>query len=784
MSEHEKPVREQRIEFYAGPAGGWGALRSVKDALLKHKIPVKGARTLLSANQPDGFDCPGCAWPDRNHASSFEFCENGVKAVAAEATARRTGPELFERYSVAELAQQSDFWLEDQGRLTHPMLYDSRSDRYRPIEWDAAFGLIARHLNSLSSPNEAIFYTSGRASNEAAFLYQLFVREYGTNNFPDCSNMCHEPSGNAMRDQIGVGKGTVTLHDFTLADAIFVFGQNPGTNHPRMLGELRAANKRGARIVSFNPMRERGLERFADPQSKLEMLTMGSSPISTHYFQLRGGGDLAAVKGMMKRLLEREDAGERLLDREFIATHTQGFDSIAADLRSQSWSQIVEESGLTLEQIHTAADVYCQAKAVIFCWGMGITQHQSSVATIQTMINLLLMRGNLGRPGAGACPVRGHSNVQGDRTMGIWEHPPAALLDSLREVFGFEPPRAPGFDTVDSIRAMLDGRGKVFFALGGNFAAATPDTLETWKALRRCDLTVHVSTKLNRSHLVHGREALILPCLGRTEIDIQAGGPQGVTVEDSMSMVHLSAGINPPASSQLLSEPAIIARLADATLRERSRVRWQWLIEDYRRIRDLIEQVFADFKDFNARVAEPGGFRLYNSASERVWNTDTGRANFLTHPIPTDTPVHRARRRIKDAIVFTLQTTRSHDQYNTTIYGHDDRYRGVFGQRRVLFINRDDIRALGFRDGDWVDLLTVWDDGQDRRADRFRLIGYDIPRGNIAAYYPETNPLVPLDSVALNAGTPTSKAIPVVLVAHRASQSDARIDEEEVVSTA
>jgi molybdopterin-dependent oxidoreductase alpha subunit len=784
MSERDKPVHEQKIEFYEGPAGGWGALRSVKNALLKHNIPVKGARTLLSANQPDGFDCPGCAWPDRNHASTFEFCENGVKAVAAEATARRTGPELFERYTVAELARQSDFWLEDQGRLTHPMVYDARSDRYLPIEWDAAFALIARHLNSLSDPNEALFYTSGRASNEAAFLYQLFVREFGTNNFPDCSNMCHEPSGSAMREQIGVGKGTVTLDDFTLADAIFVFGQNPGTNHPRMLGELRAANKRGARIVTFNPMRERGLERFADPQSKLEMATLGSSPISTHYFQLRGGGDLAVVKGMMKRLLEREDAGESLLDREFIDTHTQGFETLATDLRAQHWAEIVEESGLSLEQIHAAADVYCSARSVIFCWGMGITQHQNSVATIQTLVNLLMMRGNLGRPGAGACPVRGHSNVQGDRTMGIWEKPPASLLDSLREVFGFEPPRAVGYDTVESIHAMLDGRGKVFFALGGNFAAATPDTVQTWKALRRCQLTVHVSTKLNRSHLVHGREALILPCLGRTEIDVQATGPQGVTVEDSMSMVHLSSGINPPASPQLLSEPAIVARLAAATVGERSRVRWQWLIEDYGRIRHLIEQVFADFKDFNARVAVPGGFRLPNTASERVWKTNTCKANFFTHAIPRDTPVHRARRRVKDAIVFTLQTTRSHDQYNTTIYGHDDRYRGVFGQRRVLFINREDIRALGFRDGDWVDILTVWDDGHERRADRFRLVAYDIPRGNIAAYYPETNPLVPLASVALNAGTPTSKSIPVVLVPHRVRQDEERIEEEEAVTTA
>ena len=531
--------------------------------------------------------------------------------------------------------------------------------------------------------------------------------------------------------------------------------------------------QRGARIVSFNPMRERGLERFADPQNKFEMASMGSSPISTHYFQLRGGGDLAAVKGMMKRLIEREDAGERLLDHRFIAAHTQGFQALADDLRAQEWDEILGESGLTLEQIHAAADVYAGARSVIFCWGMGITQHQNSVATIQMLVNLLLMRGNMGRPGAGACPVRGHSNVQGDRTMGIWEKPPASLLDSLRRVFGFEPPRAQGFDTVEAIQAMLDGRGKVFFAMGGNFAAATPDTVQTWKALRRCALTVHVSTKLNRSHLVHGREALILPCLGRTEIDMQAAGPQGVTVEDSMSMVHISAGINPPASPLLLSEPAIVARLATATLGARSQVQWMWVIEDYRRIRDLIGKVFPDFRDFNARVAEPGGFRLYNGASERVWLTDSGKASFEVHPIPRDTPVHRARRRMKDTVVFTLQTTRSHDQYNTTIYGHDDRYRGVFGQRRVLFINRDDIRALGMKDGDWVDIHTVWDDGQDRRADRFRLVSYDIPRGNLAAYYPETNPLVPLSSVALNAGTPTSKSIPVLLMPHVAGQDEA-----------
>ncbi|MCS4295266.1 molybdopterin-dependent oxidoreductase alpha subunit [Comamonas sp. BIGb0152] len=756
-------MQEQKIAFYKGPAGGWGALNSVKNTLLHHDIALKGAKTLLSANQPDGFDCPGCAWPDRNHASTFEFCENGVKAVAAEATARRAGPELFARYSVRELAQQSDFWLEDQGRLTQPMVYDPASDHYQPIAWGDAFALIARHLNALPSPDQAVFYTSGRASNEAAFLYQLFVREYGTNNFPDCSNMCHEPSGSAMRDQIGVGKGTVTLADFEEADAIFIFGQNPGTNHPRMLGELREAHKRGARIVSFNPLRERGLERFADPQDKLEMATLGSSPISTHYFQLRVGGDLAALRGMLKHVLEQEASRGGVLDHGFIAAHTTGFEALAQSLQSEDWALLAQESGLSEAQMRAAAEVYLGADKVIACWGMGITQHAHSVATIQMIVNLLLLRGHIGRPGAGPCPVRGHSNVQGDRSMGIWEKPPAALLDRLQEVYGFAPPRAPGMDTVDAIASMRDGRAQVFFALGGNFAAATPDTYETWKGLQRCALTVQVTTKLNRSHVVHGRQALLLPCLGRTEIDLQNGQPQGVTVEDSMSMVHLSMGMNPPASEHLLSEPAIVARLAHATLGARSRVNWLALAADYALIRDEIAKVFPDFADFNQRVAVPGGFRLRNTASERIWATASGKASFHAHAVPVDTPTHRARARLRDQRVFTLLTTRSHDQYNTTIYGMDDRYRGVFGQRRVVFIHADDIRALGMADGDWVNIRTVWDDGQPRQVDGFKLVAYDIPRGNLAAYYPETNPLVPLSAVAAHAGTPTSKSIPVVL---------------------
>ena len=752
------------------PAGGWGALRSVAKQLTEQGIPIHGAKTLLSANQPDGFDCPGCAWPDRDHTSTFEFCENGAKAVAAEATRHRATPELFAKYTVLELARHSDHWLENQGRLTHPMRLDAASDRYVPVSWDDAFAQIASHLNGLASPNEAIFYTSGRTSNEAAFLYQLFVREFGTNNFPDCSNMCHEPSGVGLKAQIGVGKGTVSLQDFELADAIFIFGQNPGTNHPRMLGELRQAAKRGAAIVSFNPLRERGLEKFADPQDTLQMLTGGSTRISSDYFQLRIGGDLAAVKGIIKHALEvdvqrQRDGQPRVLDLVFIAEHTTGFEAFAADVANETWATIETESGLTREELARAGNIYLHAERTICCWGMGITQHKHSVATIQMIANLLLLRGNLGRPGAGACPVRGHSNVQGDRTMMIYEKPDAAFLDRLGEVFDFSPPREHGFDTIGAIEAMRDGRARTFFGMGGNFATATPDTAATHVALRRCDLTVHVATKLNRSHLVHGREALILPCLGRTEIDMQAAGPQAVTVEDSMSMVHLSAGINAPAALALLSEPAIVARLAAATLGARSKTPWLWLVEDYDRIRDRIAAVFDDFHDFNTRVRVPGGFRLPNAAAERRWHNPEAKAVFKIHAVPADTPLHRARAG-RERPVFLLATTRSHDQYNTTIYGMNDRYRGVFGERRVLFINGADIATLGMAAGDWVDLQSLCEDDVKREAKRFLLVDYNIPRGCLAAYYPETNALVPLSSFADDARTPTSKSIPVIVSPH------------------
>jgi len=748
------PDGKAQIRPYDKPAGGWDALKSSWDALRRQDAVLRGPGTLLRTNQPTGFDCPGCAWPDRNPHSTFEFCENGVKAVANEATSKRVDRDFFAAHPVSWLAQQDDEYLEAQGRLTEPMVYDAGSDRYVPIGWDEAFAKIASALRALSSPDEAIFYTSGRTSNEAAFLYQLFVRACGTNNLPDCSNMCHEPSGVAMTEQIGSGKGSVTLDDFERAEAIFVFGQNPGTNHPRMLGELRRAAKRGCRIVVFNPLRERGLECFTDPQSPAEMLGGGSTAIATHYFQPRIGGDLAVVTGIAKVVVER---GEDALDRAFIDAHTIGFDAFAGHLRAIEWDAIERESGLSRTQLEQAAEVYIDSRATIACWGMGLTQHRRSVATIQALVALLLMRGNIGKPGAGPCPVRGHSNVQGDRTMGIYEKPSDAFLDRLAAEFGFTPPRAHGFDTVDAIQAMHDGRGKLFFAMGGNFAAATPDSALTHAALRNCALTVQVSTKLNRSHVVHGREALILPCLGRTEIDQQAGGLQAVTVEDSMSMVHLSSGMNAPASRALLSEPAIVARLGAATLPDCG-IPWLALVEDYDRIRERIARVVPGFEDFNARVRAPGGFHLHHPCRERVFPTPDGKARFFAHALIDGPSAHPSATQP----LLQLMTVRSHDQYNTTVYSANDRYRGVHGLRRVCFISRADLDALGLSNGEQVDLVSVWDDGE-RVARDFRLVEYDIPAGCLASYFPETNALVPLAHHADRARTPASKSIPVYL---------------------
>ncbi|KYF97157.1 hypothetical protein BE18_30910, partial [Sorangium cellulosum] len=732
---------------------------------LQHAVSEMGVaravRTLLHVNQGEGFDCPGCAWPEpEEHRSAAEFCENGAKAVAEEATLRRVTPEFFRKHSVEELSRQSDHWLGKQGRLVHPMLLDEGASHYRPVSWDEALELVASSLRALGSPDEAVFYTSGRTSNEAAFLYQLFVREYGTNNLPDCSNMCHESSGVGLREAIGVGKGTVSLHDFERADAIFVVGQNPGTNHPRMLSTLREARLRGCEIVTVNPLPEVGNERFQHPQHPLDLVGAGV-PLSTLFLQVRINGDVALFTGIIKEMLEEEERRPgAVLDRAFIERHTHGFEAFAAAVRAAPWDDIVEQSGIPRDRIRAAAEVAMRSERTIACWAMGITQHQNGVANVQQVMNFLLLRGNVGRPGAGPCPVRGHSNVQGDRTMGIWERPPAELLDRIEENFGFSPPRRHGLDTVAAIAAMAEGRARVFFALGGNFLSATPDTAFTARALARCDLTAHVSTKLNRAHLVTGRRALILPCLGRTERDVQARGPQFVTVENSMGVVSSSRGNLPPASELLRSEVAIVAGLARATLGARSRVPWEALTADYDRIRDLIERTIDGFDDFNARVKDPRGFALPNAAARREFRTATGKANFLVHPLP--------RHELEPGELL-MMTIRSHDQYNTTIYGLDDRYRGVRGGRRVVFMNAEDAAERGLAQGDLVDVTSRFSDGE-RAARAFRVVLYTIPRGNVAAYFPEANVLVPLGSIADKSNTPASKSI--VVRVRRAVASD------------
>ncbi len=760
-----------KVKTYKSPAAGWGALKSVTTHMAKEKVSPTNYKMIFKQNQPKGFDCPGCAWPDREHTSTFEFCENGIKAVAAEATSKRVTQEFFAQNSVTQLMQESDYELEEHGRLTSPMVYDETTDHYKPISWDDAFQLIAHHLKQLPDPNMASFYTSGRASNEAAFLYQLFARCYGTNNFPDCSNMCHEATSRGLPLTVGVGKGTVNFDDFEHTDTLLLFGHNPGTNHPRMLGELRECAKRGAMIVSINPLRERGLERFTSPQSPLEMLTLSSTDLCSAFVQPKLGGDFALIKAIAKGVLELDDAAvkaktERILDVEFINTHTQGFEDFANDLRHANWDELVEISGVPYPQIEALIKIYVKGKAVICTWGMGLTQNKHAVATIQMLSNLMMMRGNIGKRGAGLCPLRGHSNVQGDRTVGIEERPTPEFLDRLKKVFDFEPPREHGLDVVNTVKAMLEGKVKVFFGLGGNFAMATPETPRTWEALRSCNLTVHVTTKLNRSHLVHGKDALILPTLGRTEVDVQAGKQQGITVEDSFSSVHVSFGLNKPASPDLRSEIAIVAGMAHAVLGS-EKIKWLWYVDDYSRIRDAIEQVFDDFKDFNKRIEIPGGFNLYSPARERIWKTKSGKAQFIVNGFEQDTPVSRAKKRYGKELML-LMTFRSHDQYNTTIYGLNDRYRGIFDQRQVLFANAQDIERLGYTPGALVDIESIWDDSVKRLVKKFVLVEYDIPPGCLAAYYPETNPLVPLESVADLAGTPTSKLIPVILSASAA----------------
>jgi molybdopterin-dependent oxidoreductase alpha subunit len=748
MPEHVTPPEEPKVGKPKRTAVGLPGIAHSLQYALEEMGPKRSLQTLLKMNHVDGFDCPSCAWPDPDRRKAAEFCENGAKAVAWEATRKRVDAGFFAAHSVAELREQPDHWLEHNGRLTEPMYLAPGATHYAPISWDDALALTADRLRALPDPNRAVFYTSGRASNEAAFAYQLLARRFGTNNLPDCSNMCHESSGRALNQTIGVGKGTVTLDDIAKhAELIVIVGQNPGTNHPRMLTALEDAKKRGARIVAINPLREAGLVKFRNPQTPRGLVGPGTK-LADRHLPVRVNGDLALFAGVNRALLEREDAHPgTVLDQDFIDKYCDGFQAAATAWRGLDWARIEADSGLSRKQIEDFTSDVVAAESVIVCWAMGLTQHRNAVATIREIVNFLLLRGNIGRPGAGAAPIRGHSNVQGDRTVGIWEKMPAAFLDRLRDEFGFDPPRAPGWDTVDSIRAMRDGKVDVFMALGGNFTAATPDTELTEASMAKCALTVHVATKLNRSHLCHGREALILPCLGRTERDERGGREQFVSVEDSMSVVHSSRGRLLPGSDQLRSEVAIVTGLGRALFGDD--VGWAQMGEDYSVIRKHIEHVVPGFHAYEERVKAPGGFILPNGPRDsRTFNTESGSARFTVNP-PDTVEVPEGH--------LLLQTVRSHDQFNTTVYGLDDRYRGIKGGRRVVFVNTDDLGDRGLRDGDLVDLVSVWHDGE-RRAPGFRAVEYATPRGCAAAYFPEANVLVPLDSTAEGSNTPVSKS--------------------------
>ncbi|MFC6063007.1 FdhF/YdeP family oxidoreductase [Streptomyces ochraceiscleroticus] len=714
------------------------------------------ALTLLNINQPKGIDCPGCAWPEpapgKRHMN--EYCENGAKHINDEATSRRVTRDFFREHSIAELDTKSDYWLNQQGRLTEPMVKRPGATHYEPIGWDDAFGLLAEELKALASPDEALFYVSGRLNNEAAFLLQLFARAYGTNNLPDCSNMCHESSGFAMTETLGIGKGSVSLDDIHHSDLVFVVGQNPGTNHPRMLSALEETKRNGGRVIAVNTLPEAGLMRFKHPQRPRGVIGRGT-PIADQFLHIRAGGDLALFQALNRLLLEAEDAAPgTVLDHDFIEAHTIGSADFAEHVRTVSWEHVLEATGLTREEIKRVHAQVLKSKKIIVCWAMGLTQHKHGVPTIREIINFLLLRGNIGRPGAGVCPVRGHSNVQGDRTMGVWEKMPQKFLDALEKEFGFTPPAHHGLDAVNGIHAMYEGRAKFFLGVAGNFVRATPDSAVTEEAMRKCRLTAHISTKLNRSHTVCGDTALILPTLGRSDRDFQNGVEQFITVEDSMSDVHASRGKLPPASPHLLSEVAIISRLAHRTLGDEPFIPWEQFEGDYGTIRDRISRVVPGFEDFNARVAKPGGFHLPNPVNERVFRTPSGKAVFTSNEF---TMPHVPEGHL------LLQTLRSHDQWNTVWYAPNDRYRGIHHARRVVLVNPADLADLGIADRSVVDLVSVWHDGTERRAEHFEVVGYPASRGSAAAYYPETNVLVPLDSVADFSNCPTSKGVVIRL---------------------
>lgn len=757
--------RKPKIEPYEGPAGGWGSLKSVAGVLKREKVRLPGAaHELLRQNKAGGFMCVSCAWPKPAHPHPFEFCENGAKASAWELTSLRVGPEFFAQHTVSELLSWSDHALEQAGRLTQPMRYDRASDKYVPGEWSEAFAAIGARLQALDRKS-VVFYASGRASLETSYLYALFARMYGNNNLPDSSNMCHEATGVALRKSVGSPVGTVVLDDFDRCDAIFFFGQNAGSNSPRMLHDLQRAARRGVPIVTFNPLRERGLERFKSPQNPLQMLGGGATRISSQYYQVKAGGDIAAIMGLCKALIAMDDAAAqansaRVLDHQFIAQHTHGFAAFAAVVRARGWDEIEAASGLSRAALEQAAGVYAKANAVIGIYGMGLTQHRLGEHNVHMVANLLLLRGNVGKPGAGLCPVRGHSNVQGQRTVGIADDPALVPLARLAEQYGFEPPREKGLNTVEACEGVLNGTVHAFMGLGGNFIRAIPETARMEAAWRTLRLTVQIATKLNRSHLVNGEVAYLLPCLGRIERDLQNGRPQAVSTEDSTSCIHGSLGRHEPASLHLLSETRIVCELAKATLPPNPRAPWDEWASDYATIRDAIERTYPEqFRDYNKRMWTPGGFHRPNSARQRIWKTDTGKANFIVPPALSATGFDDAPDRMR------LITLRSNDQFNTTIYGYHDRFRGVHDTRLIVFMNVADIARLKLRDGQSVALVSDAGDGVPREVRGLRVVAYDIPVGCVGGYYPECNPLIPLWHHTELSKTPAAKSVPVRIVA-------------------
>ena len=758
MSESNKEIKVQPPEKFTGlkfdgpkeSSVGKAAIGSAMGQMAKYMKPADAIKLSLKINQKGGFDCPGCAWPDPDddRSSIGEYCENGIKAIAEEAQKKALTSEFFSKYSVQEISELSDFEMGKTGRLTEPMFLDEGSSHYKSISWTEAFQLIARELNQLNSPDEALFYTSGRTSNEAAYLYQLFVRAYGTNNLPDCSNMCHESSGVALSETVGIGKGSVTLQDIHEAEVLIIMGQNPGTNHPRMLSAIEKCKVNGGKVISVNPLPEAGLIKYTDPQSPKRMLTNGIK-ITDLFLPIKINGDVAFLKALMYELHKMDiDQGGDLIDYDFIEKHTNGYEDFIKAISQIDYMACLKQCGLEAKDVRAAAKMIARKEKIIVCWAMGLTQHENGVDNIKEVVNLLLMKGAIGKPGAGTCPVRGHSNVQGDRTMGIWEAPKDSFLDKLDEVHGIKSPRAHGLAVVPAINAMHEGKAKVFFAMGGNFLSATPDTDFTAKALQNCNLTVHVSTKLNRSHVVHGKKALILPCLGRTDKDIQNGQEQFVSCENSMGVVQSSQGVLSPPSKHLLSEVRIVAELAKATLKN-SKIDWEGLASNYDNIRAAIEKVIPGFEQYNEKVRKPGGFYLPNGAREGKFNTTSGKAEFTV----IDLPKHELA---EDE--FVMMTIRSHDQYNTTIYGLNDRYRGIYNERRVVMMNEEDMRDKGFKKADVVNLTSHFN-GVKRRANQFIVLPYPIPRTNVATYFPEANALVPIDSFARKSMTPASKMV-------------------------